>query len=323
MSSGGCIVAGDIGGTWVRLGLVDEAGQLAAHSSHPSAAIDHPEHGPEQLADLLERQLAEWIHGSRRLSALALGFPSTVSRDRRVVLQTPNLRGFDNTPMADLMEKRFGVPVLIERDVTFLLAHDMGSLGLSSGGTTIGIYFGTGIGNAIFLDGSFLAGRHGVAGELGHVPLGGASRECGCGNTGCMETEASGGALARLAAREFPGEHVADVFQRHGQSAAVAAFLEAMSHAPAMEINILDPDDVVIGGGVVRMASFPREELRRRILSHVRRPLPFEKLRVHFSPGDDYAGVLGGARLAVSRAGARGAGGTTGAGAAERAGGEP
>jgi allose kinase len=87
---------------------------------------------------------------------------------------------------------------------------------------------------------------------------------------------------------EFPGEHVTEVFERHGDSPAIETFIESMSHGPAAEINILDPDDVIIGGGVVRMRSFPREGLRQRILGHVRRPLPFEGLRIHFSPGDEY-----------------------------------
>lgn len=84
--------------------------------------------------------------------------PSTVSKDRRIVLQTPNLGGFNNTPVAALIENRFQVPVLVEKDVVFLQAHDMVALGLSQDGTTIGIYFGTGIGNAIHISGSFFHG---------------------------------------------------------------------------------------------------------------------------------------------------------------------
>ena len=291
------IVAVDVGGTHIRMGMVDTTGGLTARASHPSSMVDHPEEGPARLVALLRDQIDRWESG--RPAALALGFPSTVSRDRRTVLQTPNLRGFDSAPIAELLEKTFKVPVLIEKDVVFLLAHDIEALGLRHDSTTIGIYFGTGIGNAIFMNGSFFTGKNGVAGELGHIPVRGAQRECGCHNIGCMETEASGGTLARLVSSEFPGEHVADVFERHGDSAAISAFLESMSQAPAVEINILDPDEVVLGGGVVRMRSFPREGLRQRILAHVRRPLPHEGLRIHFSAGDEYGGVLGGARLAA------------------------
>jgi allose kinase len=296
------IVAADVGGTHVRVGMVDGAGRLKASESRASALIDDPAEGPARLASMLEGQLAAWgcrrDGGRHRLAALAVGFPSTVSRDRRVVLQTPNLRGFDGSHVADLMEERFGVPVLLERDVTFLLSHDIDSLELDRTGTILGIYFGTGIGNAIFLNGSFHAGKNGVAGELGHIPMLGATRRCGCGNVGCSETEASGRRLAEIAAAEFPGEHVAEMFDRHADSPAIDSFLDNLSLVAAVEINILDPDHVVVGGGITRMRSFPGEELRRRILDHVRRPLPAESLSLHFSPGDEYAGVLGGARLA-------------------------
>jgi allose kinase len=297
------IVAVDVGGTHIRMGMVDDEGRLVASESRASALIDDPAEGPARLAALLERQIAEWGGGSRRLTALALGFPSTVSRDRRTVLQTPNLRGFDNAPIADLMEKRFHVPVLLEKDVIFLLAHDIDSLGLGRKGTILGIYFGTGIGNAIFMNGSFYTGKNGVAGELGHIPILGALRTCGCGNPGCIETEASGRRLAEIAAVEFPGEHVAGMFEQHAGSPAIESFLENLSLAPAVEINILDPDHVIIGGGITRMNSFPRDGLRQRILRHVRRPLPYEGLSLHFSPGDEYGGILGGARLAAQMIG--------------------
>lgn len=81
-------------------------------------------------------------------------------------------------------------------DVVFLFAHDISALALNTRGTIIGVYFGTGIGNAIFMNGSFYSGKNGVAGELGHVPMKGGLRRCGCHKIGCLETEASGRRLA-------------------------------------------------------------------------------------------------------------------------------
>jgi allose kinase len=148
------------------------------------------------------------------------------------------------------------------------------------------------------MNGSFHAGKNGVAGELGHIPMIGSRRQCGCGNVGCLETEASGKRLSQIVADDFPGEHVADVFERHGDTGVVVSFLECLSFGLAIEINLLDPDDVVIGGGVTRMKAFPRVDFTRRILSHVRRPMPFEGVSLHFSSADEYGGILGGASLA-------------------------
>ena len=293
------IIGVDVGGTHIRLGMVDESHRLLSAVSRASEAIDDLENGPARLISLLSEQTKRWCGDRYRLAALALGFPSTISRDRRTVLQTPNLRGFDNIPIVSMLEREFGVPVLLEKDVVLLLAHDIQSLELDTRGTIIGVYFGTGIGNAIFINGSFYAGKNGVAGELGHIPMGGAARRCGCRNTGCIETEASGRRLAQIVAEEFPGEHVADIFERHGETEIIRAFVEWLAIAPAVEINILDPDEVVIGGGITRMSAFPQAAFRQAILTHVRRPMPFDGISIHFSSGDEYAGILGGARLAA------------------------
>jgi allose kinase len=294
------IIGVDVGGTHVRMGMVGEAQRLLASVSHSSTAIDDQENGPARLLSLLSEQARVWCGDSYRLSAIALGFPSTISRDRKTVLQTPNLQGFDNLPVVAMVERELGVPVLLEKDVVFLLAHDIQALRLNTQGAIIGVYFGTGIGNAIFMNGSFYAGKNGVAGELGHVPMGGAKRQCGCRNTGCIETEASGRRLAQIVAEEFPGEHVAGIFERHGETAVIRGFLEWLAIAPAVEINILDPDEVVIGGGITRMNAFPREVFRRLILEHVRRPVPFDGVSINFSSADEYAGILGGATLAAA-----------------------
>ena len=299
MSANDVIIGVDVGGTHVRLGMVDGSQRLLAAVSRASAEIDEPEKGPARLVSLLSEQADQWCGDRYRLSALAIGFPSTISRDRRTVLQTPNLRGFDNLPIVSMLEREFGVPVILERDVVFLLAHDIQALGLNPRGTIIGVYFGTGIGNAISINGSFYTGKNGVAGELGHIPMGGADRRCGCGNIGCSETVASGRRLAQIVAEEYPGEHVAGIFERHGESAAIRAFVEWLALVPAVEINILDPDEVVIGGGITRMRAFPQAAYRQAILEHVRRPMPFDGISIHYSSGDEYAGILGGANLAA------------------------
>jgi allose kinase len=292
------IIGIDVGGTHVRMGMVDASNRLISSDSRPSAMINDPKEGPTLLLELLADQVTRWCGDEYRAAAFALGFPSTISRDRRKVLQTPNLDGFDDAPIVDLVEARFGVPALLEKDVIFLLQHDIEDLGLDRRGTIIGVYFGTGIGNAIFMNGSFYAGKNGVAGELGHIPMNGAIRQCGCRNIGCIETEASGKRLAELAGERFPGEHVAHVFAHHEGEDVIQSFLEWLSIPLAVEINILDPDEVVIGGGITRMEAFPRAAFTERILAHVRKPMPAAGLSIRFSSGDEYAGIFGGAQLA-------------------------
>ena len=108
--------------------------------------------------------------GERTLRAVAVGFPSTVDVTRRVVLSTANIAALQNLTVVDVLESAFEVPVVIDRDVNFLLRHDVHDLGLTGLPIIVGCYLGTGLGNAIAIGGEILVGAHGVAGELGHVP---------------------------------------------------------------------------------------------------------------------------------------------------------
>ena len=95
---------------------------------------------------------------------VSLGFPSTIDRTRRHVLSTPNIPGLNDISVADFLEEKLQIPVFLERDVNLLLLHDLDRFGLLGEKTVIGIYFGTGIGNGIYINGRLLYGRNGVAG---------------------------------------------------------------------------------------------------------------------------------------------------------------
>jgi predicted NBD/HSP70 family sugar kinase len=164
-----------------------------------------------------------------------------------------------------------------------------------------GLIIGTGVGSGIVVNGRLLEGLHGIAGEWGHNPICGEDAPCYCGRTGCVETVIAGPALERFY-RERTGEAVAlqDIVLRAGRGEAVArATLERLrsrfGEAVAALINILDPDVIVIGGGVGNIEVLYDEETRRTVLRHL-----FNlELRTAFSrPAlGDSAGVFGAALL--------------------------
>jgi allose kinase len=301
MSKRDVVIGVDIGGTHLRLGMVDRECNLLAVETRESALISDSREGPARLMRVLDEAIVAWGKEELRVAAMALGFPSTVSKDRRTIIQTPNLQGFDNVRITELLERRFHVPVVLEKDVNLLLKHDIDRLRLSTEGTILGFYIGTGLGNSIFMNNAFYTGKNGVAGELGHIPVRGASARCVCGNIGCVETVASGRRLQEIVEENYPGEDISGVFRDHGNEPVIRELLEWFSIPLAAEINLFDPDAVVIGGGVVRMEAFPFETLTSLILSHVRRPSPYQGLSVHVSPGNSHSGILGGASIAWER----------------------
>ncbi|MDD6200666.1 MAG: allose kinase, partial [Firmicutes bacterium] len=225
--------------------------------------------------------------------AVSVGIPAALDKERRVVLQAPNVPGLDGQPMAELLEKALGLPVFLSKDVDLLLTYDLMEQKLPEDSLIVGIYFGTGIGNSIYCNGRLLVGKNGVAGELGHIPQLHSEAVCGCGNVGCMEPVGGGRRLEELCGTVFPGTHVSQIYLRHGDAPEVRAQVDAMAATVATEVNILDPDYVIIGGGLTQMAGFPRDYFLERIRVRARKPSPMENLDIRFARPNQENGIIG------------------------------
>ena len=285
------IICLDIGGTNCRIGLVDRAYEVYAQQILGTAGLAKEDF----MSGLLQLigQYRETYQEDFQIKAVSLGFPSTIDRTRRKLLSTPNIEGMDNIEVADILEERLKLPVYLEKDVNLLLLYDLFSLQLEEDSTVIGIYFGTGIGNSIYMDGRLLYGRNGVAGELGHIPQLHADTVCGCGNKGCIEPIGGGRCLEELCAGKFAGTRIRDIYKRYWDTPELKRQVEAMSLPVATEINILDPDYVILGGGLLQMEGFPLKALEENIYRHARKPYPAENLRFLYSNANQENGIIG------------------------------
>ena len=272
----------DVGGTNIRIGAQNDAGQMIAFEKVQRTEIIDSRDAGRSLADFITAYLQRH-ELTGKIGALVAGFPSTISRNRRMIMQTPNIPQMDNLPMADILEQALKVPVYLERDVNLIYEYDRRQLNLSREGIGIGIYFGTGIGNAIFVDGRPLIGRDGCAGEIGHIPMIGRAEVCGCGNLGCTECYASGTRLVAIRDTHFDATPISEIFTRHSNSQTIREFIDAMACVVAAEVNILNPEHVVLGGGLLAMADFPRKLLEERILFHLRKPFPAESIQLFYA----------------------------------------
>ena len=292
------IIGIDIGGTHFRIGLVDSDGSVSDFQKIPVKQVFSTENAMGDLSAYLK----DYCQG-KPVEAISIGFPATLDTTRKRVLQAPNVPGMENLPVVDLLSRELGVPVVIERDVTMALFYDCRALGIAQQGIICGFYFGTGVGNAICVGGRPLVGRHGTAGELGHIPVDGNEIPCGCGNEGCIETLAGGKYLAKLRDARYPDTPIGDLFVKHGDAPELRQFVDRMAMAVATEINILDPDRVLIGGGVPAMAEFPKSLLLERIYHRARKPYPAEDLQMEFVSDREEKAVIGAALYAMEQIG--------------------
>ena len=290
----------DIGGTSLRIGLVDAQG-CAHHVERVPQRQVLTEAGESatlaRLADFVKDHLRRCVPGEA-VAAMCVGVPATIDAARQTVLSAPNVPALSGLNIPGGLGALLPFPVYLEKDVNVLLAYDMHRFALDPAQTIVACYVGTGLGNAIMMNGRLLRGDHGVAGELGHIPVKDFDGLCGCGNRGCMEMLAGGRWLAHLRETHWPGTPIEQLFVAHAQEPLLAEYLDIVGQAIAIEVNILDPTTVIVGGGVPSMPGFPTDALSQRIRVHTRKPLPEAALQLRFSQDDGGNGATGAGLIA-------------------------
>jgi len=305
----------DIGGTKVLGAVVDAGGDVLAQTRRETPADDTPQI-VAQIIDVI-RELAS----AHRVTAVGIGAAGWIDAARSTVLFAPNL-AWRNEPLRDRIAAEIDVPVVVENDgnVAAWAEFTFGA-GRDADDSMVLFTVGTGIGGGIVLGGRLVRGAHGIAAEFGHTLSVPGGHPCGCGRFGCIEQYASGSALVRFAqqgAKEDPdsakqmlalaGGSVAAIegpqvteAARAGDPVAVAAFEQIgmwLATGLADLVQVLDPQVLVIGGGVVHAGDLLLAPARRHFTEALaqRGRLPVADIRPALM--GNQAGVIGAADLA-------------------------
>ena len=289
------VIGIDIGGTNLRFGVVDQNGNLE-HFEKKSSSFLMDKDAVDNLKEEILRYIAEHDLNKEQL-VITIGVPSAVSKDKSFIYSSPNLKGLENMDLGHKLTDLLGIKVFVDRDVNYLLMNDVKNFDLDPerNKTILGMYLGTGLGNAVYIDGKLFAGKHGVAGELGHTPLRGVEGKCGCGNTECCELLCSGKHLQEIREKYFPDVVIDDIFTKYGDHPIIQEYIDTLSYPMSTEITILDPDYVVMAGGVMTMKDFPMKRLLDQIRKRTRPPYPSEDIQFIFPKHTQTSGVIGGA----------------------------
>jgi glucokinase len=301
----------DVGGTKTAAIRLSGDGEILDRSTLPTGA-DDPAASLAAVGDAVENVM----DGSVR--AIGVGAAGLIDVRSGTIVFSPNFT-WRQVPIAARLSERFGLPVTIDNDAT-AGAWAEARLGASRGSDeSLFVGVGTGIGGGIVTGGRLLRGAHGFAGEIGHVIVVPDGPECGCGNRGCWEQVASGQALEREGARviaEDPGSAFAalaegDAAKVTGELVAAAArdgdpiaagivreIGRRLGEGIAGLVNVLDPDLVVVGGGVAEIGDPVFDPLREAYHDSVegRRDRPDVPI-VPAALGND-AGAIGAAMIA-------------------------
>ena len=311
----------DLGGTKMMATVFDKDFNIVAYRRKKTKDGKGAKGLLARIVETIEEALQAAHLSPRRLGAIGIGCPGWLDLDRGVILLAPNL-GLRNVSLKKELITEFGCPVVVANDV------DAGTYGEYRFGAgqgvrcLLGVFPGTGIGGGLVYEGKLYRGRTGSCMEIGHIHMQPKGRLCGCGRRGCLETVASRLAIATQAAEAVYRGEAPHLFELVGtdiaaiRSGTLAAAIKAgdrvveqivrlaakdVGIAIGSVVNLLAPDTIVLGGGLVEaMPGLYVQEVRTSIKKQALRPYT-KSLKVVVAKLGDDAVAMGAAALAAAQ----------------------
>lgn len=310
----------DLGGTNIKVGVLNSSGKLLSKVSVPT------QRGPEVV-------IANMISAARKavdqagvdlnaIAAMGIASPGSLDIDAGMVLHCTNLPGWDNVPLRNRIAEALGAPAILENDARAAAYGEFfaGAGRRSHVRNLIMITLGTGVGGGIIIDGRLVHGQKNMAGELGHSIVVPDGLLCGCGQKGCLEMYASASRVGQRAVQALQdsqkpstlrgvlktsGELTArDVEEhaRHGDELAWDIWNQTCRYlalACITAVHWLDPEMIVFGGGMAAAGDFLLQPVRHHFTANYWKLEPPE-LTIRISELGNDAGITGAAALACA-----------------------
>jgi glucokinase len=308
----------DLGGTKIQAAVIGDGGSVASDARRPTPT----EGGPEDVAAQMVEAMREAAEGAKldsgSLEGIGVGSPGDVDEKSGTVSGARNLPGWEGSfPLADKLSEALGSQVRVGNDVQVAVNAEK-KLGAGRPYSSfIGVFWGTGVGGGVILDGREWLGR-GAAGEIGHMVIKEGGARCTCGRRGCLEAYAGRGAMEIEARREHDKGTKTDLFKimkkkEHvrltsgiweraiddGDKLAeklIDRAVKALAAGIASAVNLLDVEAVIIGGGLgVRFGEPYVQKIEKRMIKHLF--VDDNPPAMHVAALGDFGGAIGASLL--------------------------
>lgn len=308
----------DVGGTNVKLALVTSAGEIVYSNSIPTRAELGYEYTIDNIKQAIKNLLQETNVNPQEVEGIGFGFPGQVDYKSGIVRLAPNIPGWVDIPIAKMIEEEFHIPTRVDNDVRCAALGEF-NFGAGKGcENLICITVGTGIGSGLIVNGKLVRGASNAAGEIGHIKL--QMHEgpvCGCGDSGCLEAFASGPAIVAMAEDYIKGgksakfrelanpnitPYIVSEAAKAGDPVAKRIFAtigEYIGIGLASAVNLLNPEKVIIGGGVAAAGCFLIEPLKETLKKRAMK-IAGETVEIVPAQLGNRAGVIGSSLLIES-----------------------
>ncbi len=314
----------DLGGSKMLATVFDHDFNPCGSKRRKTKGHEGAEAGLARIAKTIREALHNEKNGDRPIGGIGIGCPGPLDLDRGILIEAPNL-GWNDVKITASLEKEFGCPAVIINDVDAGVYGEYRFGAAKGARCVVGVFPGTGIGGGCVYEGRILRGKTTSCMEIGHLEVMPDGPLCGCGKRGCLEAVASRLAIAGAAAQAAVRGQAPNLMQRCGGDVAqirsgtlawaiaegdkvveqiVRTAAEQIGTAVASVVNLLAPDVVVLGGGLVE--AMPKlfvdtvaKRARKRVL-----PSLVDSFEVVEAKLGDNAAVMGAAAWASEMAGA-------------------
>ncbi len=309
----------DVGGTNVKIALVDSDGKIGYSNTIPTRAEMGYEYTINNMKQAIRDLLAETKLSAKDIEGIGFGLPGQVDFKSGIVRLITNIPGWVEIPLAKMIEDEFHIPTRIDNDVR---CAALGELNFGAGKgceNLICITVGTGIGSGLIINGKLVRGASNAAGEIGHIKLQMHDGPiCGCGDTGCLEAFASGPSIVAMAEEYIMGgkstkyremangnditPFIVAEAAKAGDPVARRIFTrmgEYIGIGMASVVNLLNPEKIIVGGGVADAGDILMTPLKETLKKRAMK-IAGETVEVVPAQLGNTAGVIGASLLIES-----------------------
>lgn len=306
----------DLGGTKILIGLVEkESGKVVSHIKKKTKKEKGPENIVRKMVEGVEELLEESGKSFTEISSIGIGSAGQIDRKNGIIIGAPNLDCY-NLNLKEILQDKFNIPVFVGNDVEVATIGEQKFGAGKACADFVCVFVGTGIGSAIVKNGHIIYGATGTAGELGHIIVDLNGRPCACGAHGCLEAYASRSAIeTRIEGalkkgrksciseyleegKAITSSMIRKSIEREDElvTQCVSEASEYLSGGLASVINLINPELIILGGGLIEAVDYFYKQTIKKAKSKSL-PVPAEKIRFSKTILGDYSGVIGAALL--------------------------
>lgn len=306
----------DVGGTSVKIGIFETNGTMVHKWEVPTRKADGGDYILTDVADSITEVLKERNIPMEQVSGAGIGVPGPVMPDGGVEVCV-NLGWRDKNPQKELSTLLNGLPVKSDNDANVAALGEMWQGGGKGNEDIVMVTLGTGVGGGVVLGGKIVSGKHGLAGEIGHIHVRDEETEiCNCGGAGCLEQVASATGIAREARRKMAINDMPSAMREYGDAITAKDVLDAAKAGDALALEVVetfsrylgqvlaqlsltvDPEMFVIGGGVSKAGQFMIDIVAKYYNYFT--PMSKNKAAIGLAALGNDAGIYGAARLILN-----------------------